>query len=386
MTTNVKFFRFDDTGAPAQIAQTAGQMLAILDAILINGYNSKTITITRNLEVATASCVGHGFRDGACLLIAGANESGYNGEKYITRIDADTFTFPVSALLASPATGTITAKVAPAGWTKPFTGTNKAVYRQGSGNMRYMRINDATSGQGTAQSGRIMGFESMTDVDAGSGQFPAQTQVPDGLYFYRSSDSNARNWMAVATDRHLFMWVNNNGNTNGTYCTAWYFGDLKPRNPADPYATMIIAPTNNGSDHGRFTTQAQVRNGAGVLGHYFPRSYTGVGNAVLAAKFGDCSFDSSTSGYIGAVGAAYPNPADGSLLMAPVTAFEPLTYCIRGMIPGLWAPLHGYALNQHDTLSGTGDLAGKSFMCLFSSYSSLAFGQFLLETSNTWDL
>ena len=385
MSNNVKTYMSSDNGAPAMIAQSAGQMLAILDAVLVNGYNSNTITITRDGTVATASCTDSRFRSGACVLIEGANQTEYNGEKYITSSGNDWFTFQVSGSPATPATGTITAKVAPAGWTKPFSGTNKGVYRLGGGNQRYLRIDDAISGACGPFYGRMVGYESMTDVDTGTGKFPQQTQVTDGLYFYRSNNSTPRMWMAFATDRHLYLFVNSSGNSNGTYDLCWFFGDLKARNPTDAFSTLIIGPTNGSTNYEAFQQQGNIRNSTGCDGHYMCRSYTGVANAVKVGKFGDLSFASSLSEQMGRNGAAYPNPTDGALFMSPVTVYEPGNYCVRGSLPGLWAPLHNLALNPFDTLDGTGDLEGKSFLCLSSSYSTLS-GEFLIETSNTWDL
>lgn len=387
MSTNVKVFWSTDTGAPAAIAQTAGQMLAILDGVLVDGYNSKTITITRDGSTATASCTAHGFRDGACLLVAGADQADYNGEHYITRTAADAFTFPVANSPVTPATGTITAKVAPAGWTKAYSGTNKAAYRQGGGNQMYLRVDDTTSSPSGPGYGRLAGYEAMTDVDTGSGKFPTQVQVADGLHFYRSNSATGRLWIVVATDRHLYLFVNSQGTSNGTGDVAWFFGDLKSRQAVDPYATMLIAPNDTNSTHYALAQQEAIRSGTGHNGHYLARSYTGLGSAIKAGKFGDMSFHSGASGYLGLYGAAFPNPTDGSLLMSPVTVFEPTSYVVRGSLPGVWAPLHNLALTPFDTVSGTGDLAGKSFLCLAAAYSATTSGgQVLLETSNTWDL
>lgn len=73
-------------------------------------------SLTQSEGVATATATAHGFADGDPVTIAGATPSGYNGDVNIKYVDANTFTYPVSSALSSPATGTITAT----GWTEGY--------------------------------------------------------------------------------------------------------------------------------------------------------------------------------------------------------------------------------------------------------------------------
>lgn len=66
-------------------------------------------SLTQSNGIATATKTGHGQNDGDLVTIAGATPSGYNGTFNITKIDANSFTYPVSSSLSTPATGTITA-------------------------------------------------------------------------------------------------------------------------------------------------------------------------------------------------------------------------------------------------------------------------------------
>lgn len=65
--------------------------------------------LTQTGGVATATVTGHGYLDGDPVLIAGANQAGYNGTVNIKYVDANTFTYEVDSATVSPATGTITA-------------------------------------------------------------------------------------------------------------------------------------------------------------------------------------------------------------------------------------------------------------------------------------
>lgn len=79
---------------------------------ILVAQNAQTFSagnLTSSGLVATALLTAHGFSDGDPVLIAGATPSGYNGTFNITRVDANTFTYPIATALSSPATGTITA-------------------------------------------------------------------------------------------------------------------------------------------------------------------------------------------------------------------------------------------------------------------------------------
>lgn len=68
-----------------------------------------TCTSTGGVGTCTTVSGNHGFTTGDFVLIAGANEAGYNGYVSVHRVSNTVFTYPVVASTASPATGTITA-------------------------------------------------------------------------------------------------------------------------------------------------------------------------------------------------------------------------------------------------------------------------------------
>jgi hypothetical protein len=147
--------------------------------------------------------------------------------------------------------------------------------------------------------------------------------------------------------------------------------------------------------------------------HYLARSFTGMGGSVQFGKTSDLaahSWNSSCAnwgGYIGYpgypyngsnnsggsyLGNPYPNPADMGLIMCPVFVHHNLTR--RGFMRGLWAPGHYQPMNHLDTYSGTGSMAGKSFIAIncpiISSWqnannSSYGTSQVHVEFSDTWD-
>src|SRR5574343_16373 len=124
----VCWFDSDMAGAPA-MARSAGALITVLDDCLINGFNSQTLTsLVVSGGVATATKTSHGFWDHTVVLISGATPADLNGKKRITLVDANSFTFEAVGIANGTATGTILAKMAPAGWTKTTLATNDVYY------------------------------------------------------------------------------------------------------------------------------------------------------------------------------------------------------------------------------------------------------------------
>ena len=107
----IKVYRSTDLGAPVLSGQI-GQFITFLDAILVNGYNSVSVSsLTRSGSTATATCAApHGLSTGDVALVAGAGQSDYNVEAVVTVVSSTVFTYDVANAPTSPATGTITAK------------------------------------------------------------------------------------------------------------------------------------------------------------------------------------------------------------------------------------------------------------------------------------
>ena len=84
--------------------------------------------------------------------------------------------------------------------------------------------------------------------------------------------------------------------------------------------------------------------------------------------------------------ANYPNPMDGGVYLSQIWVHEPYTNpIIRGRLRGFWHFLHPVAcqITDGDTWSGTGALAGKTFMAIKPTAAGT--GMFVMETSNTWE-
>ena len=129
---SVKYFNSGMAGAP-QISNNWGDLVSMLDACLINGFNLKALdSLSFASGVATATVTsGHTYLKDQVLLITGADQSEYNGTFRVLAVTTNTFSYALTGTPASPATthSNLTAKVAPLGWEIAFTALNKRAYR-----------------------------------------------------------------------------------------------------------------------------------------------------------------------------------------------------------------------------------------------------------------
>jgi hypothetical protein len=260
------------------------------------------------------------------------------------------------------------------GWTIAYSGTNVAAYRQGSGNGFFLRVDDS----GTT-SARLVGYETMSDVNTGTNAFPTNAQVSGGLYLMKSStaDATSRGWVMVCSDKlfHLFIDYDSNATANNRQGAS--FGDIQRNLSTDAFHTIIFAGTGAAAS----TVWAALSStGSTSAGHYLCRSYTQIGGSAAAGKVADPGI-SNGSTTMGGGGQAYPDTVAGRLYQSPVRITEGTTLA-RGTLPGVWAPCHSKPLQDKDTFSGTGVLAGKSFIAL-NIYNA---SQVFIETSDTWDV
>lgn len=279
-----------------------------------------------------------------------------------------------------------------AGWAREFTGTNKGVFRAAAGNRMRLRVDDTGSIEA-----RIVGYESMSDVDTGTGPFPTAAQISGGLFVRKSNTADATNrpWLIIANDRIFYMLID-----SGTSGTDWSvapvaaglsgcfgFGEfLSYKSTTDLYNTIIFGAVVTSTSVSRFAEHAPQNTFSAVTGHYMPRNAAAVSGAITCSK----SMALGQSIGAGAMGASanwgpYPDPVTGGLLISPMLVCEAATsgWSVRGLLPGLWAPMHTNPGAHADTFSGSGVTAGKTFL-LANVASTSTLGRCALETSNTW--
>jgi len=358
MTARV--YRSTDRGAP-RIAGTTGDLTSWLDAILLNGYGSQTVTLTRSGSTVTVTDTGHGLGKCARRLISGADQAEYNGEFEVTVTGANTYTYQITGTPATPATGTITAITPASGWTIPYTATNVRVCRPPAGNRFYVRVAD--TGTGSAAYARVRGFVNMVDaVEAnGTEPFPTDVQFSGGLYIHKSNavSTTARAWMAVVTDKTITLHVAHSGTAQ--YAT-YFFGDITTYHAGYSYNTLLIA-TPSSSNTITLNDYEVVNTGAAtaIPGHYLARNYTNSGTSSAPTKVGGHAI--SSSGIVGNFGYSYPSVPDANLLVynLELATVSSTAMVLIGSIPGVIAPHHNSPLTVGDTFEGVGEFAGKTY-------------------------
>jgi hypothetical protein len=279
-----------------------------------------------------------------------------------------------------------------AGWTKPYTGTNAAVFLQGgSGVLKYFQIDDNGPGAGAACEARVWGFETMTAYNTGTGQFPAAATAA-AVRKSNTADATARDWIVVADAKTCHVWT-----FAGDVANQWQghsFGDLYSYRVGDLWKGYVCCRSVENvtvtTNEALTSYQSNILTATSQGAFYGQRSYTGFGTFVNLSNCGGNGFLAAlTPGVVGVVanrgGVTFPNAADGKLLTTPMRINQGLTV-IRGRHRGIYCGAHPTAsFNDQDIFSGVNEYSGKTFLIIkFAGSVGGVQGYFIVETS-TWD-
>lgn len=382
-------FTFDFTMPGAlQLSGTAGSQAAILKAYLVTGAGAgavATLTVADGIATATYAA-GHPFRVGAIAQFAGATPAGLNGLKPILSAAANTVTFAAPGVPDGAATGAITSKLAPAGWSELYPGTTNVLALKSSvpeATGCVLRVDDT----GTTNA-RVRAFESMSDISTGVGPTPLDSQVPGGLWWPKSgaADAVARPYFLVADERGGYLAVDPQG--NGRY-TLLYFGDFASAKSGDAYGYCL---TGNQSDQ---VAAPSVPDGCCGWSHrtprggaYIVRSHSALSGAIAASRLGAAhngSVGDLYSGNAGYSAAAYPNGPNNGLLTTPV---ELWSQGLRGVLPGL-AHIRNAITPEMGSgiyIDGTDDFAGRRLLLLRVAPPTgfAAAGAVIIDVTGPW--
>lgn len=307
------FFHSAMAGAPTN-TNAAGSTLEIIRSCLVTGFNLKSVvsaSVTSGVMTLNYAAP-HGYEDKCWIRLDGA-PAGTLVQRCTTSAGASTLTIPAPGFADGAVSGTLSTRVAPADWEKPFSDTNKAVFRskvEGPGSTRFFyRVADTVSGSLPAM---LRGFESMSDVDTGIGLFPSVAQVSgNGSSVLRSDSATARGWYIVCDGRTVYGACANDSANN--YLN-FFFGDQQPFGSADLFCAAV----------------------EGTMSLAIDDSYY---NARIAAGTGASAQCSMRTLFSGSTARTYPSPIDGGMVFArPVMTNDgssATSSALRGVMRGL---------------------------------------------------
>ena len=335
--TSVKYFHSELPGAPV-LNGTAGSLIAVLDACLVTGWGLLTASsVTVSGGVATAAfSTSHAFEPDTILQVSGATPAGLNGQQRATSTTSNGVSWAAPGVADGVATGTITIKLAPAGWTK-VAGANKTAYQSGnpSASGCWARIDDSAG-----RFARLRAYESMTDIDTGVGPTPTEVQQTGGLYISKSdaASSAPRRWIVVASDKFVVLLVahhNSYSNNFAPFC----WGGFPSLKAGDAYNFLVSAETTDRSGDSSVGLGSPMGSWVGSTGVFIVRSYAQIGGCISGYTLKPGLQDTWSGSAANPLG---PNPVNNSLDIIPTILIEGTTSVgnRRGIVPAIYAIPH----------------------------------------------
>lgn len=363
----------------------AGSMIAILDAFLVNGFNSKSATASGDGTYLTISVgASHGFIENQVIELSGAAQSELNSQFRVFSVGT-TFVKVLNSF-TGVASGSIFVKSPSAGWEKSFSGTNIAVYRSTdpTGTRLYLRVDD-TAGK----YGLVRGYEQMADVNTGSGLFPTTSQAASGVFWMKSvtADSTARVFKLIADSRMLYLFIDFNiAIASHKGYEFMVFGDINSYKVNDAYG-CVIAGANQVENYQHQYSSSVTSQGGGSIPRYIARSYTQIGSCVTHSCYGNKITD--FPGYLPSSGSTVvlPSPIDnGIILDSGWFIYELVASVIRGKWAGAYFPIQ-FSATFPDAFffKGDGLLQDRLFILLALGLDlSSNYGRVAIDLTGPW--
>ena len=331
-----------------------------------------------------------------------------------------TFTYTCTGTPATPATGTPVIKIAPLGWTKVFSGSNKLVIKSPNvaASDYSIRFEEPTTlsvphnASGAPLVSPVTGCKavsvkmyegSMLDIDTGT--YVCSRYIPKSA---SGSSWTAQPFMVIGDDRGFWLVIPiyaAYSSTTQTYWRAFYFGDSIPMpGQVDPYRFMITgklgytastdalqgfyAPGYNVNWLGTTTINAQAHHARSLDG-MSPGATAWFHCQALSA--GTASFAYQEMGY----GTLPMNGPDPSTYAWPVYTYNYVAVngnggiVQRGRLPGFYnvgyppTTLSGY-VSVGGAIANTGDTPRTLLLIMDLNTAAMLIPSYAIDISGPW--
>lgn len=252
----------------------------------------------------------------------------------------------------------------------------------------WLEFNDTGASASGYRLAQTYGWEGLTGYD-GDGLPVGTQQIWSGtVSMFKSSDANgtARNWVLIGDDLLWYLFVEYHGSYQGHFALH-AFGDVISYRAGDAYHCAVIGS-------GNVTIAAPSVSCLGYLlgrysdsqsGHYLFRRYTGLAGLVQFGKLGD-NLTGASSVAMGTSGYAFPSPVDNGLHLAPIRVVE--SSFLRGVLPGVYQPLHDRPIAHRDVLVDVDGLPGRTLQAISLGVAATSgdagTGRILVDLTGPW--
>lgn len=288
-----------------------------------------------------------------------------------------------------------------AGWTKPYLGTNTAVYKQGANPSRYLYIDDSRStlyGGDYSGGTYLYGMESATSITAHTGRFPytrseGNSNKPHVLRNDTPADGGA--WMVVATENAFYLFTKRASWTGwcafffGAIASMYYGGSVNDLGRNVLAQIEVTHPAAGGAPADYFMSRHD-NTLAFTSGFYLGGDQRGcIEGGYLATRTWNLSYDVGPgNARISAVGAFIRGPLLSEILIFVAKDELKSGFAeMRGVMPGLYKPLHALAdftpAEGSTVTYASGPLSGKTMECIYL-FDGTTPAPAYVEISDTW--
>lgn len=346
MAFPVKWYSNAMQGAPSLGDTSAGALTALLKAVLVTGFGTLTVTslawdATENAAKATIAG-GHAYLQDSVIEVSGASPAAYNGEHRAKKVSSTEVWFELDGgNPGSAASGAMSMKVAPLGWTQTHESGDGmvAIYRptnvSESGNVSLRIDNTAFSGwTGATYFGYLAKVHLVEDVV----DINTYTLISDVRWPATGRYSDKR-WDLIG-DPQLFYFLPAYAAAN--YQSMFAFGYIKSVRPGDRYHAVMMNYSSSSADDSsrRWTVGAGGSNsGYGTQALAFDDSSYRHLARPYSQLFGTVAFWLKGMFARFGTGVNVPNGADNGFYMSadPIMVMESGNH-LRGYLPGIICP------------------------------------------------